>query len=139
MKRLGPIADRLAKGSSILSVRLARGTVAWLTAGEKISDFVVRLIFLGIPVVVVWSLLRLSLAFMWVLAALWCIAAYRAAQPAKPSAPPPPAAPAPSRPKEAGHETPPGSGGGVRVISTPDPDNPARTHVRVVESGEVES
>ena len=139
MKRLGILADRLARGSSILSLRIARGTVAWLKAGPKISDFVVRLIFLGIPVAVVWWLLSASLAFMWVLAALWCAGAWRAAEPAKRRTPPPPRPPTPSRPEEAAQEAAPESGGGVRVISTPDPDQPNRTHVRVIDIGEVES
>jgi hypothetical protein len=81
---LNTAAERLAKGSGLLARRIATGIGAWLKAGETASDFVVRLVFLGIPVVLVWGLLSISVAFMWVLAALWIVAAWRAvAQPAK--------------------------------------------------------
>ena len=79
MSRLSNAAERLAKGSSTLAVRLAQGITGWLKAGEKPSDFIVRLIFLGLPVVLVWCLLSVSMGFMWVFAALWIVAAWRAA------------------------------------------------------------
>jgi hypothetical protein len=81
---LNTAAERLAKGSGLLARRMATGIGAWLKAGESVSDFVVRVIFLGLPVLLVWGLLSVSLAFMWVLAALWIVSAWRAvAQPAK--------------------------------------------------------
>lgn len=84
MKGLGNAADRLTKGTTALVVRMARGSVEWLKAGEKASDFVVRLVFLALPLVLVWCLVAASRAFLWVLAALWIIAAWRAVpQPAK--------------------------------------------------------
>jgi hypothetical protein len=141
VKGLGKFSDRLAKGSSILSMRIARGTVAWLQAGKGIGDFVIRLAFLVLPIWIAWSLLMATRALLWVLAVIWCIAAWRAAEPAKPKAKPtpapPPGAPAPSRREEAGQETHPESGGvGAstrRVMTWPDPDHPHRTHVRVIE------
>ncbi|MER6112411.1 hypothetical protein [Streptomyces hirsutus] len=75
--------ERLAKGSSALGWKTARGIVDWLKAGEKVSDFVIRLVFLGIPVAIAWSLLTASTAVMWGFVVLWCIAAWRAAQPAR--------------------------------------------------------
>ncbi|MET7347448.1 hypothetical protein [Streptomyces mirabilis] len=75
--------ERLAKGSSALVVRMCRGLAEWLRAGESVSDFVVRLVFLGIPVGIVWSLLVATTAVMWILVVLWCIGAWRAAQPAQ--------------------------------------------------------
>ncbi|MFJ9353741.1 hypothetical protein [Streptomyces mirabilis] len=75
--------ERLAKGSSALIVKTGRGTTAWLRAGEKFSDFVVRVLFLAVPVGIVWSLLVATTAVMWILVVLWCIAAWRAAQPAQ--------------------------------------------------------
>ncbi|MFD4523273.1 hypothetical protein ACFWP7_04925 [Streptomyces sp. NPDC058470] len=75
--------ERLAQGSSTLTLSTARGVVEWLKAGEKVSDFVIRLAFLGIPVAIVWSLLTASTASMWGFALLWCVAAWRAARPAQ--------------------------------------------------------
>jgi hypothetical protein len=131
VKGLAAIADRLAKGSSTLSLRLARGTVAWLQAGKGVGDFLIRLGFLSLPLWVLYALVMATRALLWVVAVLWCIGAWRAAAPAKSRTTPPPRSPAPSRPEEAAQGTAPESGGGVRVISTPDPANPARTRVRV--------
>ncbi|MFI0939159.1 hypothetical protein [Streptomyces sp. NPDC021020] len=131
MKRLGTFADRLAKGSSILSVRLARGTVAWLKAGKSVGDFLIRLGFLALPLWILWTLVAATRALLWILAAVWCIAAWRAAQPAKARTPPPPRPFTSSGGEEAGQETHTEIGGGVRVVSTPDPAHPTRIHVRV--------
>jgi hypothetical protein len=133
VKGLGKFMDDLAKGSSILALRLAQGTVSWLKAGKGIGDFAIRLGFLALPLWIAWSLVMATRALLWAVAVLWCIAAWRAAQPAKPTPTPPPRPPTPSRPQEAAQEPAPESGGVVRVISTPDPHNPARTHVRVIE------
>ncbi|MEV1096468.1 hypothetical protein AB0I87_13485 [Streptomyces sp. NPDC049952] len=83
MKGLRRFIERLAKGSSALTLSMAKGTVEWLKAGEKASDFLVRLAFLGIPVGIAWGLLSASRAFMWLLVVLWAIAAWRAVQPAQ--------------------------------------------------------
>ncbi|GDY74092.1 hypothetical protein AQJ43_23670 [Streptomyces avermitilis] len=83
MTRFRKVMERLAKGSSALTVGTARGITAWLKAGEKVSDYVVRVIFLTIPGGVLWGLLSASRAFMWLLVVIWCIAAWRAAQPAQ--------------------------------------------------------
>ncbi|MFE4991408.1 hypothetical protein ACFRH4_08660 [Streptomyces mirabilis] len=77
------LMERLAKGSSALIVKTGRGTTTWLRAGEKFSDFVVRVLFLAVPVGIVWSLLVATKAVMWILVVLWCIAAWRAGQPAQ--------------------------------------------------------
>ncbi|MEV5289935.1 hypothetical protein AB0K64_01685 [Streptomyces sp. NPDC053741] len=83
MTRFRRFIERLARGSSALALSMAKGTVEWLKAGEKASDFLVRLTFLVIPVGIVWGLLSASRAVMWVLVAIWCIAAWRAVQPAQ--------------------------------------------------------
>ncbi|MFJ3665053.1 hypothetical protein ACIPSE_01215 [Streptomyces sp. NPDC090106] len=75
--------ERLALGSSALVLNTGRGITEWLRAGEKLSDFVIRLGFLCIPVAILWSLLTASRASMWGFAALWCIAAWRASRPAQ--------------------------------------------------------
>ncbi|MFD8685355.1 hypothetical protein [Streptomyces sp. NPDC059651] len=82
MIRFRKAMERLAKGSSALALRLGQGIVGWLKAGEKFSDFMVRLVFLAIPVGVLWGLLLASRAVMWGLAVIWFIAAWRAVQPA---------------------------------------------------------
>ncbi|MFI2757817.1 hypothetical protein ACH5A3_02905 [Streptomyces echinatus] len=81
--------ERLAKGSSVLTWRIARGTVLWLKAGEKVSDFLIRLAFLAIPLGIVWSLLAATRAVMWLSVVVWCIAAWRAAPKEEPAAPSP--------------------------------------------------
>ncbi|WP_328981756.1 hypothetical protein OG258_19880 [Streptomyces mirabilis] len=133
MKNFRAFVDRLAKGSSILFWRMARGIVEWLKAGSKVSDFLIRLAFLGIPLGVLYSALTASRLFMWALVTLWLIWAYRAASSPSPTAPPAP----PAKDEEAGQpETKtdlPGGGVERRIITWPDPDNPHRTHVRVVE------
>ncbi|MFI1409394.1 hypothetical protein ACH4Y0_05610 [Streptomyces sp. NPDC020707] len=83
MTRFRRFVERLAQGSSALTLNTARGIVGWLKAGEKVSDLVTRLVFLAIPVVIGWSLLTASTAVMWGFAALWCVAAWRAARPAQ--------------------------------------------------------
>ncbi|MFE7029465.1 hypothetical protein ACFU9Y_04080 [Streptomyces sp. NPDC057621] len=83
MTRFRSFIERLAKGSSALTLNTGRGITDWLKAGEKISDFVIRLAFLGIPVAIVWSLMTASTASMWGFAVLWCVAAWRAARPAQ--------------------------------------------------------
>jgi hypothetical protein len=84
VKGLHIAAERLAQGSCLLARRMVTGIGAWLKAGEGVSDFMVRVVFLGIPVVLVWGLLSISVAFMWVVAFMWIVAAWRAvAQPAK--------------------------------------------------------
>ena len=75
--------ERLAKGSSALAWGTGRGIVDWLKAGEKASDFVIRVVFLGIPVSVCWSLLTTSRLTMWLFAVLWCVGAWRASRPAQ--------------------------------------------------------
>jgi hypothetical protein len=135
VKQLGASADRLAKGSGVLSLRLARDAVAWLKGGKGIGDFVIRLAFLALPCWIAWALVMAVKELMWVVALSWCITAWRAAAPAKPRTPPPPRPPAPTEPEEAGHEAHLSVGeGGVtarRVITWPDPERPNRTHVRV--------
>ncbi|MFJ8507721.1 hypothetical protein [Streptomyces avermitilis] len=81
MTKFRRFMERLARGSSVLAWRMARGIVEWLKAGEKISDFLIRLVFLGIPVAVIWSLLTSTTAVMWGFVIVWCIAAWRAAKP----------------------------------------------------------
>lgn len=84
MSALNTAAERLAKGSALLARQMVTGIGAWLRAGESASDFVVRVVFLGIPVVLVWCVLSVSLSFMWALVVLWIIGAWRAVtQPAK--------------------------------------------------------
>ncbi|MFI6606869.1 hypothetical protein [Streptomyces sp. NPDC050507] len=83
MTRFRKAIERLAKGSSTLALRLGQGIVGWLKAGERFSDFMVRLVFLAIPVGVLWGLLLASRAVMWGLAVIWFIAAWRAVQPAQ--------------------------------------------------------
>jgi len=75
---LSSAAERLAKGSGLLATRLAKGVVAWMQAGEKASDFIVRLVFLALPAVLLWSILAISLSFMWIVVAVWIVAAWRA-------------------------------------------------------------
>ncbi|WP_430376712.1 hypothetical protein [Streptomyces sp. B1-3] len=75
--------ERLAVGSSAVVTNACRGIAEWLKAGEKVSDFVIRLVFLVIPVAIVWSVFRASTASMWGFTALWCVAAWRAARPAQ--------------------------------------------------------
>ncbi|MEU0844802.1 hypothetical protein ABZ370_35760 [Streptomyces sp. NPDC005962] len=82
MTRFRNAVERLAKGSSALCLGMGRGVVAWLKAGEKLSDFVIRLFFLALPVWVAWSLLMATTAVMWGFLVVWCIAA-RAVQPPK--------------------------------------------------------
>jgi hypothetical protein len=121
----------------VLSLRLARGTVAWLKGGKGVGDFVIRLGFFALPCWIAWTLVMAVKELMWVVVAAWCIAAWRAAPPAKPRTTPPLRPPAPSKGEEAGQETRPSVGeGGVttrRVHSWPDPEHPRRTHVRVEE------
>ncbi|MER6236523.1 hypothetical protein ABT185_10715 [Streptomyces clavifer] len=83
MTRFRGVIEHLARGSSALVLSMAKGTVEWLKAGEKASDFLVRLVFLVIPVGIAWGLLSASRAFMWLLVVVWCIAAWRAVQPAQ--------------------------------------------------------
>lgn len=97
--------DRVARGSSILALRLAQGTVAWLKAGKGVGDFLIRLGFLLVPLWVLYSLVMATRALLWVVAAVWCIAAWRAAEPAKNPTTPPPGPPTPPRREEAGQES----------------------------------
>ncbi|WP_413757191.1 hypothetical protein [Streptomyces sp. MMBL 11-3] len=83
MTRFRKAIERLAQGSSALALNTARGVVEWLKAGEKISDFLIRLAFLAVPVVIGWSFLAASTAVMWLFAVVWCVAAWRAARPAQ--------------------------------------------------------
>ncbi|MFD8072175.1 hypothetical protein ACFV3E_05930 [Streptomyces sp. NPDC059718] len=83
MKTFRRVMERLARGSSAMGWGMARGVVDWLKAGEKISDFVVRVLFLAIPVGIVWSLLTATKATMWGLVTVWCLAAWRAGRPAQ--------------------------------------------------------
>ncbi|MFC4609742.1 hypothetical protein ACFO9E_18255 [Streptomyces maoxianensis] len=75
------VIERLDNGSSALALHLARGVVEWLKAGSGAGDFVIRLGFLAVPLVLVWSFLVASRSIMWLLAAIWLIAAWRRVQP----------------------------------------------------------
>ncbi|WP_405459746.1 hypothetical protein OG786_21035 [Streptomyces sp. NBC_00101] len=77
------VVERLAQGSSALALRMARGIAGWLKEGEGPSDFVIRLVFLAVPVGVLWGLLAASRGVMWLLLVVWCLGAWRAVQPAK--------------------------------------------------------
>ncbi|MFI5979174.1 hypothetical protein [Streptomyces sp. NPDC051452] len=94
------VIERLAKGSTALTWRMGRGIVEWLKAGEKISDFLIRLAFLAIPVGIGWSLLAATRLIMWVFVVVWCIAAWRAAATQEPAAPSPQGPPEPAEAEE---------------------------------------
>ncbi|MET9510775.1 hypothetical protein ABZX62_20335 [Streptomyces flavidovirens] len=83
MAWLRKVIERLATGSSALALRMARGLVEWVKEGAGVTDFLIRLVFLAIPVIVVWSLLAATTSVMWVLVIIWCVAAWRAVQPAQ--------------------------------------------------------
>ncbi|MFF3558952.1 hypothetical protein ACFYXS_02770 [Streptomyces sp. NPDC002574] len=83
MEKFRAVMERLARGSSVLGWGMARGVATWLKAGEKVSDFVVRVLFLGFPVGIVWTFLAASRSFMWLFAIVWFIAAWRAGRPAQ--------------------------------------------------------
>ncbi|MFE7361483.1 hypothetical protein [[Kitasatospora] papulosa] len=83
MTGLRKVIERLTRGSSALALRMGRGTVAWLKEGEGPTDLLIRLVFLAIPVGIVWGLLSTSRAVMWALVVIWAIAAWRAVQPAQ--------------------------------------------------------
>ncbi|MFF3357128.1 hypothetical protein ACFYWN_31810 [Streptomyces sp. NPDC002917] len=83
MKSLHAALERLAKGSSALTLRIGRGITGWLKASEGAGNFVIRLVFLAIPVGILWGLLSTSRTVMWILVTIWAIAAWRAVQPAQ--------------------------------------------------------
>lgn len=78
MKALSNAAERLAKGSGTLGLRIGRGITEWLKAGKTVGDFLIRIAFLALPLWILWTLVMAARSLLWLVAAIWCIAAYRA-------------------------------------------------------------
>lgn len=94
MSRLADPADRLAHGSVHVARRLGTRTAAWVARGRRadltgwkaVLGPLVRLVVLAFVGWIGWAILRAIPWLMWVLAALWTGAAWRAGRDPKETA-----------------------------------------------------
>ncbi|ROP53292.1 hypothetical protein EDD94_2795 [Streptomyces sp. PanSC9] len=84
--------DRVYRGSGLLALGMARGTVAWFKEGKGAVDFLIRFVFLLGGLAILWGFLRTAPVLMFPLTAWWVIAAFRKGKPEakeEPAASPP--------------------------------------------------
>ncbi|MBL1104927.1 hypothetical protein JK361_10025 [Streptomyces sp. 5-8] len=73
--------DRVYRGSSLLALGMARGTVAWFKEGQGTVDFLIRLVFLLGGLAILWGFIRTAPVLMFPLTVWWVIAAFRKGKP----------------------------------------------------------
>ncbi|MGW4437030.1 hypothetical protein ACWELO_14900 [Streptomyces sp. NPDC004596] len=78
------VVDRLYRGSGLLSLGMARGTVAWFKEGKGPVDFLVRLAFLLGGLAMLWGFIRTAPVLMFGVTTWWVIAAFRKGKPEQP-------------------------------------------------------
>ncbi|MFE7762957.1 hypothetical protein [Streptomyces sp. NPDC057438] len=78
--------DRVYRGSKAVAWGMARGTVAWFREGSGPVDFLIRLVFLGGGLALVWGLVQSAPVLMFGLTGWWIVAAFRKGKPEEKSA-----------------------------------------------------
>ena len=90
MRRLGRVADRLARGSSVHARRLGNRAAAWCARGRRNDlpgvrgalGIILRVTLLAFGVYLLARLVRSLPALMWLLTSWWTLASWRAGKPA---------------------------------------------------------